>query len=236
MEIAKETDATRQDKFKAYNTLEVAIRRHPDLDDVRRRLIDYLISPEVRRYQRSDRPYQYLVDHGKGNSHLDYQTAFCLWKNGEEDKSLKKLYSLVGFDEASGQFTPESAAGAKEVEAFELLATILGLKTDGRKQADAVMKQLVDLNPDLAKAHLSRSNYLAGNAAKEAQAASAAAGRSDSAAQAKAEKDAKALLDESKQSLDRAFELAPDDIDVLLAVAGFAMSNREFSQSSGCAR
>ncbi|MBI3837009.1 MAG: tetratricopeptide repeat protein [Planctomycetia bacterium] len=231
VEIAKETDATRQDKFKAYNTLEVAIRRHPDLEAVRRRLIDYLMLPEVRRYPEAMEHVKYLFDHEKGDSGLEYKRALCLWKNGEESDALKQLYSLVGFDEASNQFKPEPSAGAKEVEAFELLAMILGLKTDGRKQADAVMKQLVDLNPDLPKAHLTYSSYLAGHAAKAAQVAVSATARKDSLGQAKAEEEAKALFAEAKQSLDRAFELAPDDIDVILAAGAFAMSNREFAKA-----
>src|SRR6185503_6798534 len=48
VEIAKDTDATRQDKMRAYNILEEAIRRHPDLDEVRRSLIDYTI--QARRF------------------------------------------------------------------------------------------------------------------------------------------------------------------------------------------
>ncbi len=228
VEIAKETDATRQDKFKAYNTLEVAIRRHPDLEDVRRRLIEYTMA--LGRWDEAREHIRYLVEAGKGDTGLEFKNALCLWRNGEENEALKILYSLVGFDETSGLFKTEPTTGAKEVEAFELLATILGLKADGRQQADAVMQQLVDLNPDFAKAHLSRSNYLAGNASKAAQASISA--RSEANKTQFAE-EANALLAEAKKSLDRAFELAPDDFDVILAVAGFAMSTS--NQLSGLA-
>ena len=78
----------------------------------------------VRRWGEAQDHIKYLVEKGKGDSHLEYQTALCLWRNGDEDKSLKKLYSLVGFDEASGQFTPESATITYASDTFTVRETL----------------------------------------------------------------------------------------------------------------
>jgi len=44
MEVAEKDKTNRQSQQQAYSTLEAAIRRHPHLEDVRRRLIDYTIA------------------------------------------------------------------------------------------------------------------------------------------------------------------------------------------------
>ncbi len=205
VEIAKDPDATNQDRYRAYNILEEAIRRHPDLDDVRRRLIDYTML--MRRWPETLEHIQYLLLDGIKDADLDLKIAVCNYALGEEEKSLRKLYELLGFDEQTEQFAAEPPAGANQTAAFELLAKILRAKTDGAKRADAVMTQLVNWNPDSAKAHLARANYLINSAGFDVKSPEFTA---------------------IKPELDRAFELAPDDVEVVLAVAVYAIAERDF--------
>jgi tetratricopeptide (TPR) repeat protein len=201
LEIAKDTDATRQDRQRAYSILEEAIRRHPDLDEVRRSLIDYTI--QSRRFGDALEHIQYLTEKGKKDSDLSLKIALCHYYNGDEEKSLKELSELLGYDQQTDGFVAQAPPGASEVAAFELLSQILRPKAEGAKKADAVMAKLVEWNPDSAKAHLSRAGYLIN------------AGEFNINSQE---------FKDAKPELDRAIELAPDDVDVIVTVAVYAMS------------
>jgi tetratricopeptide (TPR) repeat protein len=194
---AKDAGATGRDKIQAYNTLEEAIRRHPDLVDVRRRLIEYTML--MHRWTETLEHIAYLAESGNKTPDLDLKMAQCHMGNGEESSSISKLYEIVGFDEKTEQFKPDPP-GAKEVEAFELLAQVLRRKTGNLDRADAVMAQLVALNPDSAQAHLARASYLAATERPQ----------------------------DAKAEFDRAFELGPDDIEVLVAVASQATSGHDY--------
>ncbi len=204
--VAGDADATRQQKWRAYTILEEAIRRHPDLTAVRRQLIDYTM--QMRRFSDALDHIKYLSDSGTKDSGLELKVATCYVGNGEEDKALRKLCELIGYDEAADQFAQEPPAGASEVGAFELLSHILMRKDDNRKRADTVMTQMVTWNPDSAKAHLTRANFMA------------AGQKPDSPEFATA-----------KLELERAFELAPHDADVMLTAAGYAMAQGEYPKS-----
>src|SRR4029077_20708401 len=105
VEIANDKAATRQDRARAYNILEEAIRRHPDLDCVRRSLIDYTI--QARRFGDALEHIQYLTDKGKKDPELDLKIAQCYFYNGEEDIARKQLYELLGYDMQTGGFVAE---------------------------------------------------------------------------------------------------------------------------------
>ncbi|MEX2318072.1 MAG: tetratricopeptide repeat protein [Pirellulales bacterium] len=217
VEVAKEAEATRADKFRAYNILEEAIRRHPDLDDVRASLIDYTMM--MRRFDVAQEHIENLRGNGSKDPELDYKLALCHFFNGEEEEARKNLTGMLGFDEDTGQFVAEPPATAKEIRAFGLLAQILKGKSGGDVQADAVMQQLVTWNPDSADAHLMRGRYLIG---KWETAPS-------EPAESKQLKDQ--LFAQGKAEFDRAFQLAPDNADCLLSVATTAMVERDFAKA-----
>ncbi|MGD9724643.1 MAG: tetratricopeptide repeat protein [Pirellulales bacterium] len=211
---AQLADAGRREKLRAYSILEEAIRRHPDLADVRRRLIEYTIM--MRRFPDALEHIRLLRDPNKTDAELDLMTARCYFANGEEDRAVDGLYQLVGFDKASGTFSKEPPVGAKEVEAFELLAHILRRKPDMVDRAHAVMEQLVAYNPDSADAHLARARFISASAD----------------AQAKAD-DPKHQQDigDIKASLDKAINLAPDDPDVVVSTAVFAITEKQYDKA-----
>src|SRR5262249_52997028 len=115
-------DGTRQNRAQAYNTLETAIRKHPDLEGVRRRLVDYTIAN--RRFIDALDHIKYLNDHGIDDASLQYKVAFCQLGNGDEEKCVRKLEELVGYDSEAQQFNPDPP-GKSEISAFELLAQLL---------------------------------------------------------------------------------------------------------------
>ncbi|MEX0676657.1 MAG: tetratricopeptide repeat protein [Pirellulales bacterium] len=209
VDVAKEADATRSDKFRAYNILEEAIRRHSDLDEVRASLVDYTMM--MRRFADAQDHISILKEHGKNDPELEYKSALCYFLNGDEELARKKLCEMVGFDEVSEQFAEAPPRAAKEIRAFGLLARVLRNKSDGEAQADLVIQQVVKWNPDSKDAHLMRGQYLLG--LRETI--------SDDLPDSKKRKDE--LLAEGKAEFDKAFELSPDDADAILAVAHTAM-------------
>ena len=120
VDVAQDAEATRPDRLRAYNILEEAIRRHPDLSDVRRRLIDYTML--MRRFSETLEHIKYLNDQGETDPELEIKAAQCYLANGEDEQAIAKLCEIVGFDQKLGEFKSQPAAGAKEVDAFKLLA------------------------------------------------------------------------------------------------------------------
>lgn len=208
VEIANSQDANRQDRIRAYNILEEAIRRHPDLDEVRRSLIDYTI--QARRYGDALEHIQYLNDKGKKDPELDLKIALCHVQTGEEEKALKQLCELLGYDVQTGEFAAQAPPGAKELAAFELLSQVLRRKNDGPAQANKVMAQMVAWNPDSAKAHLSRAGFLINSSEFNVKSQE---------------------FQDARPELDRAIELEPENVDVLVTSAIYAMTLGGFAQS-----
>jgi tetratricopeptide (TPR) repeat protein len=229
--LAQETDATRQDKVRAYSILQEAIRRHPDLADVRRRLVDYTIS--MRAFGEALDHIKYLNEHNEKDASLDLKVVQCYLNTGENEAALKKLYEIVGYDEATRQFKPERVEGAKEIDAFDLLASLI-LKGKDMTRADDVMNKSVEWNPDSAKAHLQRANYLQRTAADRAKEAAQRAGQKappaeqDEVGKQAFEKTVAETYAQARADLDRAYELAPNDVDVLVTLAGVSINQKDY--------
>jgi len=136
--------------------------------------------------------------------------AGCHFATGEEDKAIKDLYKLVGYDEATEQFSEEQPEAAKEIAAYELLSQMLRRKTDGANRANELMAQMVKWNPDSPKAHLLRASYLLGLAESEANSSR------------------KKLADisyfrDAKSELEVALQLAPDDVEAIISMGVYAL-------------
>ena len=122
-EDATEPKATRQTQLCAYNNLAEAVRRHPELKDVTRRMIDFTM--HVGSFQDAIENIKRLKEQGEKSVDLDLKLARCYYQSREEDLALKTLYQIVGYDPTTEQFSGESAPGAHEVDAYELLSAIL---------------------------------------------------------------------------------------------------------------
>jgi cellulose synthase operon protein C len=214
---SKEADATWRDKLQTFTILQEAIRRHPDLNDVRRSLIDYTIS--LRRFNDALEHIEYLNGQGAGDAALDFKAADCYFQSGEQENALKKLREVVGYNLQTDRFNAEPGPGATQVKAFELMAQILRRKNDP-KRADEAMAKMVEWNPDSAPAHLARAQYMATAALQSAD---------GTLAERKAYFES--AFAEARAELNKAYELAPNDVDVLLAVSAFAMGDRKFDEA-----
>ncbi len=217
--LAKMVDAKAQapgasvrDKRRAYTILEEAIRRHPELTDVRELLVEYMIM--MARFDDGLGHIDFLNSNGTTSPKLELQRARCHFGNRKQDQAIKTLQTLIGFDEQARQFKEDPGAGGHEVEAFQMLAQLLYRGPDGEERAKNVMDQLIVYNPDSAKAHLARAQFT--NAAFRPD------GSTESLERAK---------QKIKEDLDKAIEIAPDDVDVLLGVSSFALNEKDYSRA-----
>jgi tetratricopeptide (TPR) repeat protein len=122
-------DATRNDLARAYNTLETAVRRNPDNDDLRRRLAEFQLrigrSIDAREHlvvlkerlaagdlkdapASKDEPDRRPLD----ASLIDILTARSLLGSNDFEEAAKLVASMVGFDMTTRQFSDEAAASA----------------------------------------------------------------------------------------------------------------------------
>ncbi len=216
VEVAKKPDATRQQKIRAYNILEEAIRRHDDLDEVRRSLVDYTLM--MGRYADALDHIKLLRENGKDDPELQYKTALCHLQAGDRDDAVKELNRIVGFDPETGEFAEEAPASATEVNAFIVLGQILQNKGENA-QANALMEKMVEWNPDSAEAHLARARFLLVDWQKA---------RPDTP-EGQDLKDQ--LFAESNAELDKAMELAPENADVQLTKAALALLVKDYAKA-----
>ena len=203
VDIASQPGHTGRDVFKAWEVLEEAVRRHPELTKLRRRLVDYTM--EVNRPFDAIKHIEELRNSEQPNAALEVKYAQCQMALGHEKEALKLLSNLVGYDVVAEKFqSAKPPSGPHEVEAYVRLAQILRRKhRDNPAAADRVIEQMVAVNKDSAKAYLERAHYsLQFHSGEHA--------------------------DEDAQ---KALELAPDDEEAILLGAELAMSAKEYSQA-----
>ncbi len=217
VKVAQNPKATWTDFVKAFNVLEEAIRRYPDLNDVRISLIDYTIA--IGRIPDAQDHIRILKEQGSTDTRIPLKEAVCFMRTGEPEKARYELYKMVGYDPETKQFSAEPPSTATEVDAFSLLAGILQGKDGDSALADALMEKLVEWNPDSAKAHLARANYLSQlwqNAREDTPEG----------------KDLKTnLFAEVQKELEKTKSIDPDNVDAKLLSATTAMIEQNFETS-----
>ena len=189
----------------AYGVLDATVRRHPDLDKVRERLVPLAMSMgqipaakahietlQSRRESRGE----------KRDPALDLRHVECLLYTGQDDKAKTILTKLTGFDEATGKCDPK-AFGAQETKAYVYLAGILRSRQSRTKLAEQVMEQLTINNPKSASAFLQRGRWTRAYGSES----------------------------DGEKDIRRALELAPDDVEAILAVAELEAGDKNFEDA-----
>ena len=236
LDRAETPDATRNDVARAYNTLESAVRRNPDDDDLRLRLAEFQL-----RIGRAVDAREHLMmlrerlEHGeikqpppaaeKGEDAADPATAASrkpLDANqlqvlmarsylgaGDFNEAASLASDLVGFDMAGRQFDPElkkSATGLSD--AYIILAAVLEDRLNDSAAAATVLEKLVETQSNDVQAWLARSNWhrQRGN------------------------------LDATEADIKRALELDPENPNCIFAGFELALTRKDFDAAEALAR
>ena len=135
--IAKDalgTNASRQSVFRGYRTLDEALRRHPELDSVRRQLADLLLL-KMGRIADAARHYDELRRSNRQDTQLDMRYAQCEIALGREEKALRLLYELIGFNDTTQKFDLKTPRGPQELDAYVLLGDLLRRRFDSEPRS-----------------------------------------------------------------------------------------------------
>lgn len=192
--LVERDDARMEDLTDAYQVIEGAVRRLPDNDDLRREMIDMLMSRRFAgREQDALEHLRIMLERNPDSTELQVLRARCLTRAGTYDQAVEFSYGLIGYDAETDSFDLEKAKAPHEVIVYRNLADMLRSRQDNPELADRVMDQVVAANPDSFEAFLQRGQYYLSNE----------------------------RTDLAEDDIRKAYELDPDDADVLFTLAHF---------------
>lgn len=211
LDVTERDDATSRDLQNAAFVLESLLRdpkiaELPEAKKVRRRLIDLYARDSIRNYTTALDHINLLLESDPQDADLQKQRAIYLARSQNFDEAVKYSYRLIGYDPRSDKFDPKAATAANEPEVYSTLAVILRGKQNKPELADRVLDRMVEMNPKSTEAYIQRGSLRS----------SAAWGGNLEAAQADAEK---------------AFQLKPDDIDVLMFNQEIATRDERYDEA-----
>ena len=224
LDRARAPDATRQDMARAYNTVETAVRRNPENDELRRKLAEFQLrigrAVDAREHLAVLRerlesgtlssPAPAEEGHGGGAGEkprkplaladIQMLMAQSYLGTGDYSEAIKFVAELVGFDLVTKEFDPKSEI-VGPTDAYILLAAILQEKMDDRVSATRVLDRLVVAHASDVTAWLAMNNW-------HRQQGDLAAARAD---------------------VDKALALDPDDANAIFARFELALSEKDFA-------
>lgn len=193
----KVEDWTFKDASNAHTLAEVTLRKYDDADELRRRQLDWMLKSSDPAYKMALPHVESLLNRHPDDSELMRMRAQCLKGLGDTRNLKPYLFKLVGYDEAADTFDASKALAPDEEQVYSLLAG--ELRDDRRPElADRVMNQLIEVNPEKVEAYLQRSMYRRRLASSDFT-------------------NADRHIDDAKADLEKAYNLAPDNVDVLLS-------------------
>lgn len=199
---------------KAYGLLEQTLQLDPDNHEIRRKVIDYQLSPIVNQPRDARRHIELLLPDASAEEkpELDVLMAICLAREEKTDEAVDKLAEVLGYETLTKSFDSSRATAPDHVDAYYHLATLLETRLDDTNGADIVIEKLTERIPDDFKAHYysGRFNYTY---------------RKDD-------------LDQAMADLYRARNLLPEDVDkverlnVLISLADVARDQEKYGEAS----
>lgn len=209
LEAAEQEDAELEDLQTAWQVLESTLRdKHlaamPEAKELRKRLIKLYGSERMRRYQDALDHLAIMLQEDQQDSELQVLRTSYLFRSGNLDEAMNSAYKLIGYDPVSGKFDVSKAIAPHEVDIYGNLAMALQTKARKPDLAEDVINQLVEVNGESAAAYLMRGQFLelTGDA------------------------------DGARLDIEKAYELAPENADVLLAMATRASRDKDYEKAA----
>ena len=225
---AEAPDATRNDMARAYNSLEAAVRRNPDDDDLRRRLAEFQLrigrAGDAREHlavlrerfesgqlKETVREEPAADDDDQANEprrpldgdQIQLMTAQSFMGAGDFEEAGKLVAEMVGFDLEKRVFDPAVKNSSGATEAYIILAAILEDKLGDQKASSKVLEQLIAVQSKDVQAWLARSSWHRqhGN------------------------------LDAAEADILAALELDPDSVNAVFAGYELALARKDFDEA-----
>lgn len=155
---------------------------------------------------RSGRPqdaithYEELLKDDPDNAELKSLRVQAMFRGKAFNKAAAAAFELIGYDTETETFDTKKAEAADQPKVYSTLASYLIQREHQPELAAKVIDQMVAVNPDSAVAHLERSTYLYSDDKKE----------------------------EAAAELDQAYQLDPENSDVLYRQGAVASDEKKF--------
>ncbi len=206
MDMTEQDDATPEDVGTAVRGLESILRNDKGENEDANKVRRRLINLYGKgNYQAALDHLTILLNAKPDDAELLALRAMFLARSGDNKNAVEVCCRLTGYNEKTDKFDPQAAKGPHEVEAYSTLATLARNFLKKPELSDRILDQMVAVNPKSAKAYVQRGilHALWGNA---------------EATHADAEK---------------ALQLQPDDIDVLMFVTDIAEQDQQMDKARG---
>ncbi|QDS96990.1 tetratricopeptide repeat protein [Adhaeretor mobilis] len=246
-EISAQDQASIDDYRKAYAVLEDALRRTDD-PGIRRKFAD--IQLKFGRPIDALKTLEPLIELEPNNTELQALKTLCLFQAKKFKPMLKQGYAMIGYNPISEEFDLEKATAPGELETYDLLSRYLSTIGENEELNSRIIEQMVIANPDTFKSHLMNykvvSRRLQNEKARteretttyeQAVVKSPTPSRKEAARKELEAKEAefKAQLEEieaeAEASLAKAYELGPEEEQVLLAMGNEERTEERFDEA-----
>lgn len=200
LELLKDDQVEQELKSNAFAILEQTVRRTGD-PELTREFIKIIIGF---RPQDALSHLEELLRDNPDDPELLAMQAQALYRVKGAKPTIDHCYKLVGYDAVTGEFDATKVKVKDRPEVYGLLATsILENNKEDKPLAMKVIDQMVEVNPESAQAHLSRSVFLRTHENEE----------------------------ESNNALAEAYRLDPKDANILLQIGAVAFDDKDYEKA-----
>ncbi len=205
VDVAQSDDVAPEELGAAVQVLEATLRNSkaddPDAKVLRRRLVDLYARDNVRNWNGALDHLNLLLTGDPTNAELQVLHARYLARSGNLSESIKESYKLIGYDPKTDTFDIKKATAPHSPEVYSNLAALL--RKDKPELAERVANQMVNANAADADAYVERGRLRAA--------------WHDS--------------DGSHADAQKAYQLKPEDSDVLLFVTDVAADSKDYDKA-----
>ncbi len=188
-----------EDWGRAINYLEDIVRKMPEEKTLQKRLVE--LYGRIGQTQQALDHLGRMLEKFPDDSELQVKQLEYLLRARKfdgPDGALAKSQRLIGYDEKTDKFDAQQALAPHDASVYASCAALLRSVQDKPELADRVMDQMIKENPKLPAAYLQRGQYYV-NVGEP---------------------------DRGQRDIDKAYQLAPKDADVLLNMAARAEINK----------
>lgn len=206
MDMTEQDDASPEDVGMAVRGLENILRNDKGENPEANKVRRRLINLYGKgNYQAALEHLKILLESDPNNPELLTLQATFLARSGSPDKAIETCYKLTGYDAKQDKFDAKAAKAPNEVEAYSTLAALVRTNLKKPELAERILDQMVQMNPKSAKAYVQRG-VLHGVWDNK---------------------------DGARADAEKALQLQPDDVDVLMFVIDLAVQDQQLDKARG---
>ncbi|MEN0110225.1 MAG: hypothetical protein AAF805_05840 [Planctomycetota bacterium] len=201
-DMAEDPQAEPKRIREALGLMEATIRDHPDRTELRRRLVDFYMSPRIRMLKPALDHVSQLLARKPNDPELEVMRNECYFAAADQ-KRVDHAFTLIGYDPATDEFKEGEAIAPGDPGVYARAAATLRNDRFEQELADRVMDRMLEVNPDNGRAYLAMGRYEASKGESE----------------------------RAEELIAKAAELAPNDADVVVASTRVLIQDEKYDEA-----